>query len=133
MLTSADALIGTAWLYALHVRSSLARGRVWQADLLLHRLREQVVMLACLRHGLPTRDGRGVDLLPVGYRRSLGTTFVSSIQPADLVEAFEAAVELLLAEVRPADAAPADRLAASLATMVATTGRATGAGSKPDR
>src|SRR3954452_17513561 len=29
---AAIALIGMGWLYALHVRSSIARGRVWQAE-----------------------------------------------------------------------------------------------------
>src|ERR671920_1530880 len=61
---SAEALAGMGWLYALHVRSSLARGRRWQAVHMLDGLREQVVALACLRFGLPTHQGRGVDDLP---------------------------------------------------------------------
>lgn len=53
--------IGMGWLYALHARSSLARGRVWQAEYMINGMRNEVVALACLRHGLPSHDGRGVD------------------------------------------------------------------------
>lgn len=36
-------LIGMGWLYALHVRSSIARGRVWQAEYMLSAMRDQVL------------------------------------------------------------------------------------------
>ncbi len=39
----ADELIGLGWVYALHVRSSLERGRVWQAEWMLIHVREQVL------------------------------------------------------------------------------------------
>ncbi len=42
----ADELIGLAWVYALHVRSSLERGRVWQAEWMLSHMRENVLALA---------------------------------------------------------------------------------------
>src|SRR5215210_5256696 len=61
---STEALVGMGWLYALHIRSSLARGRRWQAVHMLDGLRDQVVALACLRFGLPAHQGRGVDDLP---------------------------------------------------------------------
>ena len=49
-------LIGMAWLYALHARSSLARGRVWQAEYMISGVRDHVLALACVRHGcLPCR------------------------------------------------------------------------------
>src|SRR5438128_12381578 len=48
-----EQLIGLSWLYALHVRSSLARGRLWQAEYMLSAMRDQVFALACVRPGLP--------------------------------------------------------------------------------
>ena len=61
---AAEQLIGYAWLYALHVRSSIARGKPWQAEYMISAMRDQVLALACLRHGLPAREGRGMDALP---------------------------------------------------------------------
>lgn len=46
-------LIGFGWLYALHVRSSIARGRPLQALYMMNCVRDQVITLACLRHQLP--------------------------------------------------------------------------------
>ena len=59
-----DALIGMGWLYALHARSAIARGRPWQAVMMLDDLRNQIISLACIRHGLNPWHGRDVDRLP---------------------------------------------------------------------
>src|SRR4029077_2089395 len=61
---SAESLIGYAWLYALHARSSIARGRLWQGEYMTSAMRDQILALACLRLGVPEREGRGMDLLP---------------------------------------------------------------------
>jgi len=45
-------VIGMAWLYALHVRSSIARGRRLQAEHMLSGMRDSVLALACKRHGV---------------------------------------------------------------------------------
>lgn len=45
-------LTGMGWLYALHARSSIARNRPWQAVLMLDGMRDQIIALACARHGL---------------------------------------------------------------------------------
>lgn len=66
--------IAMAWLYALHVRSSIARGKLWQAHYMLSSLRDQIVSLACLRRGLPYREGRGVDELPAEVKTRLDAT-----------------------------------------------------------
>ncbi|WP_370933571.1 nucleotidyltransferase domain-containing protein [Amycolatopsis sp. cg13] len=60
-----EQVIGMAWLYALHARSAIARGRAWQAVLMLDDLRAQIITLECLRHGLNPWHGREVDQLPV--------------------------------------------------------------------
>ena len=57
-------LIDLAWLHALHVRSSIERGRGWQAEYMIGRVREHTLALACVRHGLPAGEGRGLDQLP---------------------------------------------------------------------
>ncbi len=53
-----------SWLYALHLRSALGRGRLWQALWMLEGIRNQVIALLCVPYGLPAAEGRGVDRLP---------------------------------------------------------------------
>ncbi|WP_375425713.1 nucleotidyltransferase domain-containing protein [uncultured Friedmanniella sp.] len=110
-------LIGWAWLYALHTRSALARGRSWQALQMLDGLRAQLVSLACLRHGLPSHRGRGVDQLPASVLAGLAPTLAARPDHAVLAEAFAAATALLLAEAAHLDRPLAARLEAPLAAL----------------
>lgn len=80
-----EAIIGWAWLYALHARSAIARGRTWQAVMMLDDLRNQVLALACVRHGLVSFHGRGVDRLPEDWLARLaaieeGTTATAALE-----------------------------------------------------
>ena len=111
-------LIGMAWLYALHVRSSLARGRLWQATYMLSGMRDHVLALACLRHGLPTREARGVDELPRAITAPLEQTLVGTLDPVTIARAFAATTDALLEEIRLADADLASRLAGPLNALV---------------
>jgi hypothetical protein len=111
---SAEGLIGLAWLLALHVRSGLERGKLWSAEFFVSWLRDQVLALACLRHGLPTSEARGVDRLPAEVRRPFEETLVRSIDEHELRRAFAAAVNLLLAESRLADPTLAKRIEPAL-------------------
>ena len=86
------------WLYALHVRSALARGRSWQAMWMLDGIRSRLISLYCQRHGLATYEGRGVDALPGPVRAELATTLTATIDHADLCHTFRVLVTLLLAE-----------------------------------
>ena len=86
------------WLYALHVRSALARGRSWQAVWMLEGIRNRLISLYCLRHGLATHEGRGVDALPDPVRAGLATTLAATTDHADLCHTFRVLVTLLLAE-----------------------------------
>ena len=81
-------ILGTGWLYAIHIRSSIARGRPWQALHMIDTAREQVIMLACLRLGLPWREGRGVDLLPTDLLTRLEPTIVTSLHVTSLARVF---------------------------------------------
>lgn len=110
----AEGLIGLAWLYALHVRSSLERGKLWSAVYMLSQLRDYVLALACLRHGLPVAEARGVDRLPEEVRRLFEETLVGSLDEGELRRAFAVAASLLLVEARLADPAVADRIEPAL-------------------
>ncbi len=113
-LPDAAALVGMGWLYALHARSSIARGRPWQAEYMISGLRDQVLALACLRHGAPAVEGRGIDTLPPEVTSTFAAGLVRSLDAVELRRAFAAATAALLAEARRADAALADRLTAPL-------------------
>ena len=115
---STEALVGMGWLYALHIRSSLARGRRWQAVHMLDGLREQVVALACLRFGLHAHQGRGVDDLPPEETDLLADALIVSLEPTELHRAFASAACLLLKEVRHIDAGLASRLASPIEELV---------------
>jgi len=110
----AEGLIGLAWLYALHVRSSLARGRLWGAEYMLSQLRDQVLALACLRHGLPVTEARGVDRLPAEVRQPFEETLVGTLDRDRLQRALTGVVDRLLVEARLAEPAVADRIEPAL-------------------
>jgi len=97
---SADELIGFAWLYALHVRCSVARNRLLQAEYMLSNMRSQVLTLACLRQGFPTRDGRGFDDLPDGKSRAFEDCYQTSIRAEELHRALRSTMAMLLTEIR---------------------------------
>jgi hypothetical protein len=61
---SAASVLGMAWRYASHVRSSIARGRAWQTVHMISGVREQVVQPAGPRRGPPTAWGRLATAFP---------------------------------------------------------------------
>ncbi len=109
-----EELIGLAWLYALHARSSVARGRVWQAEYMISGMRDHVLALACLRNDLPTAHGRGFDRLPPEVPAAIEPALVRSLDIPELKRAFTVLTEALLGEAEEADAALAGRLAGPL-------------------
>ena len=113
-------VLGTGWLYAIHVRSSIARGRPWQALHMIDTMREQVIMLACLRLGLPWREGRGVDLLPHDVLTRLEATIVPALRSTELVRAFHALIDLLVDEAEQIEPELASRLRGPLSVLIAT-------------
>jgi hypothetical protein len=115
---SARAEIDMAWLYALHVRSSIERGRDWQAEYMLGGLRNAVLTLMCLRHGVRAVQGRGLHLLPSSATKAALATLVGSLEEAELRRAFRAAVELLLNETVHVDPTLAQALARPLQAML---------------
>jgi Nucleotidyltransferase domain len=121
---AATGLIGWGWLYALHVRSSIERGRAWQAVHMLNGMRDQVIALRCLRHGLPTDQGRGVDDLPAELTASLPDTLPRSLERSALDRAFAATVTALLAECDPVSADLAARLRGPLGLLAVSSASA---------
>lgn len=113
---SAD-LAGMGWLYALHARSSLARGKPWQAEYMIAGLRQHVLSLACVRHGFSADHGRGFDQLPAEVRAEMEASLVRHLHPEELSRAFQAAVTALLREIRRTDGALAARLEETLTAV----------------
>ena len=95
----AEPLIGMAWLYALHVRSAIARNKPWQAEHMLTGMRNQLLALLCLRHSLPTAHGKGIDQLPTKIKSYLEPTLPTSLTKTELTRAFRATTEALCCEV----------------------------------
>jgi predicted nucleotidyltransferase len=117
---TAEHLIGTGWLYALHVRSSIGRGQLWQAEYMVATARHHVLTLACLNRGLPTAHGRGFDRLPSETTARLVPALPRSLDVPDLQRALAAIVEVLLDETARADRALAERLREPLREVVGT-------------
>ncbi|MFS8105042.1 nucleotidyltransferase domain-containing protein [Lentzea alba] len=90
-------LIGTAWLYGLHTRSSIARGRVWQALYMLNNMRDHVMSLHCLNEGVNAVQGRGLDDL--ADTSLFAGTLALSVHPDELRRVFEVLTGLLVAEI----------------------------------
>ncbi|MGK3205879.1 nucleotidyltransferase domain-containing protein [Amycolatopsis sp. MEPSY49] len=102
-------LIDLAWLHALHARSSIERGRGWQAEYMIGRVREYALALACLRHGVPAVEGRGLDQLPAAVAGPFEATLVHDLSA--LERPFHTVVELLIGEIEHVDTGLAQRLA----------------------
>jgi phosphopantetheinyl transferase/predicted nucleotidyltransferase len=115
-------LIGMGWLYALHARSSIERGRTLQALHMINGVRDHVIALACVRHELPAHQGRGVDDLPAALRQRIATTIVRSPEEPELRRAFAMSVEVLLDEARHADPDRERRLRGVARELVQTAG-----------
>jgi hypothetical protein len=105
--------------FRLLARSSIARGRPWQAEYMISGMRDQVLALACLRHGAPAVEGRGIDALPPEATAAVAAGLVRSLDAAELRRAFAAVTDALIAEAGRADAGLADRLRAPLKELTA--------------
>jgi hypothetical protein len=110
----AEGLIAWAWLYGLHARSSIAREKLWQAEYMISAMRDHVLALACLRHGLPAREGRGMDRLPADVATPLQDALVRSLDAEELLRAFRAATSGLVREIRDVNQELATRLERTL-------------------
>jgi hypothetical protein len=98
----------------LHARSAIERGRLWQAEYMISQVRDHVLALAALRHGLPAEEGRGLDRLPREVTAPLEAALVRALEAAELRRAFGVALRGLRSEIRHADPGLAGRIEAPL-------------------
>jgi len=103
-------LIGLCWLYALHARSSIARGKFWQAEQMVSGVRDYSLELACVRHGLPAMHGRAFDLLPAETLAAFEGSLVRGLDAGELLRSFGVVVRALIHEIDCADVELAARL-----------------------
>ena len=111
-------LIGMAWLYALHVRSSIARSRLLQAEHMLSGMRDNVLALMCKRQGVAAVHGRGLDDLSPQEKARAAESLACSLEPAELNRAFRLTMDVLLEELRVADCDLAAKLESPLNRIV---------------
>lgn len=93
-----EARLGMAWLYALHVRSALARGRTWQALYMINGLREEIASVWAFRAGLDPVQGRGLDALDATWQDRLHAMVPGQVTPDELRLAYGAALDALSLE-----------------------------------
>jgi hypothetical protein len=115
----AEAIIGMAWLYALHARSCIARRKLWQAEYMISGIRDNALALACLHRGLPAVHGRGLDLLPNEVAAQFEPSLVRNLSTVELCRAFKVAIEGLNRELPMIDAKLANRLEPALTHLAA--------------
>jgi hypothetical protein len=113
-VAKAEDLIGMAWLHAVHARSAIGRGRVWQAEYMISGTRDFGLALACLREGLSTHHGRGFDALSADSKAAFEAGLVRALTADELARALSVVTEALLEEVRRVDAGLAERLRSPL-------------------
>jgi hypothetical protein len=118
-----EEIVGLGWLYALHARSCIVRGRSWQAEYMISGVRDNALILACLRHGLPAAHARGVDLLPGPVAARFEGTLIRALDAAELSRAFALVIQALLSEIRHADEKLAARLQDVLMSLAETPGQ----------
>lgn len=106
-----DERVGMTWLYLMHVRVAVERGKVLQAEHFLGEARTRVLQLACVRHGLRWAYGRGFHDLPADATAWVEESLPHSLEPDELRRALGAIVEPFLREVFEASAELHARLA----------------------
>ena len=107
-------LIGMAWLYALHVRSCIARSRWLQAEYMLSGMRDNVLAMMCKRQGVSAIQGRGLDDLTDAEKARAAECLAGSLAPAELKRAFRVTMNIFLEELRRSDSELATKLESPL-------------------
>jgi hypothetical protein len=88
---------------------------------MLSAARDQVLALACLRHGVSAVEGRGIDSLPAQATAAIAGALIRSLDTTELRRAFGVVSDALIAETERVDAGLANRLAAPLRELVDST------------
>ncbi len=91
-------LFGWGVIYALHSRSCIERGRLWQAEHYVGAVRDHALSLACLREGVPAVQARGYDDLSAETLGRFANTHIPALDPHALRAALAPSVAALLHE-----------------------------------
>jgi hypothetical protein len=110
-------IIGLAWLYALHARSCILRGKLWQAEYMISSVRDHIMVLACIRYGLPLAHGRGMDLLPDSVKAQLIGSLVQELNSDQLWRALGVTVRCFINEINRSDVDFGARITADLTEL----------------
>ena len=114
---AAGDLVGWGWLYALHARSSIARGKFWQAEFMISGMRDNALALACIRHGLTASHAKGVDLLPVEVLAPFAHSLVRELEGRELKRAFRVVIEAWVMELGFVDVELAERMGGAVRAL----------------
>ena len=112
-----DFLVGMIWHHVLHARAAIERGTLWRAEYWLTSLRDVVLTLASIRHGLPHTYARGADALPLEITAAVRETLVRELTAAELSRALAAATGVAMTELSFAAPELAGRLRPVLAAL----------------
>ncbi len=96
-------VFGYAVLYALKARSSTERGRIWQANYFLEKLRENLMILKCTIDQLNPFDGRGFDRLPEDFLNKISKSMGTKLTSSELKYSLQLLTKLLINEVKILD------------------------------
>jgi len=113
----ASDLFGWGVIYALHSRTCIERGRLWQAEHYVAAVRDHALSLACLREGLPAVQARGYDDLAAETLARFSGTHITALDPESLRTALAASVVELIREGEEAGLAHVDSVAERLAEL----------------
>jgi hypothetical protein len=110
-------IIGVTWLHALHARSCILRDKLWQAEYMVSAVRDHTFALACIRLGLPSAHGRGMDSLPESVTQPLLVSMVGHLNSDELWRAFDAVLQSFATEVNHVDPILGRRVSAELSGL----------------
>ena len=116
--STTEELIGLAWLHALHARTCIARGKLWQAEYMISGTRDYALALACLRHDQPVFHARGIDNVPKEVTSRFEGGLVQRLETGELSRAFTVVIQGLLLEIETADQALFERLRGVLNSLI---------------
>lgn len=114
VLVDVDHLAGLIWHHVLHGRSSIERGRPWQAEHWISATRDHVLTLASQRFGQATAYAKGADSLPKPVTTPLEQALVRGLDPDELLRALRQVTRAAIAELREQAPTVVDRLEAPL-------------------
>jgi hypothetical protein len=80
-------------------------------------VRDHTLALACIRLGLPSAHGRGMDSLPEPITRPLLESMIGRLNSDELWRALDAVLQSLASEVNHADPALGLRVSAELSGL----------------